>query len=62
MISMITLLGIWLTPVPLGSYLAPFQFYTQNVNTGEILPLVVTDSFGVAVYVCVTNFLSYVDK
>ena len=36
----------------LPSYLAPFLFYTRNINTGEISPLGVSDSFGVAVYVC----------
>jgi hypothetical protein len=31
------------------SYIAPFLFYTRNVNTGEIATLEVSDSFGVAV-------------
>lgn len=40
----------WFMAYPLGlSYLAPFLFYTQDVNTGETAPLEVEDSFGVAV-------------
>jgi hypothetical protein len=47
----------------LHSYLAPFLFYTRNINTGEIAALKVSDSFGVAVCVCHSRkILSYLNK
>ncbi|KAF8961645.1 hypothetical protein BDZ97DRAFT_1828358 [Flammula alnicola] len=49
---------------PFDVYLAPFSFYTRNVNTGTVSAPKVTDAFGIAVNFKISllnTFLSYTD-